>query len=59
MRKIHRLSSVGSTNDLARTLIASGCQNGSDIFDHKELIDKAEHTLSDASKIKDTVIVSE
>ena len=31
----------------------------SDIFGHKELIDKAEHTLSDASKIKDTVIVSE
>ncbi|MFH0773928.1 MAG: biotin--[acetyl-CoA-carboxylase] ligase [bacterium] len=28
MRKIHRLSQVGSTNDLARTLIASGCQNG-------------------------------
>ncbi|MDI6751632.1 MAG: biotin--[acetyl-CoA-carboxylase] ligase [bacterium] len=27
-KKIHRLSSVGSTNDLARTLIASGCQNG-------------------------------
>lgn len=27
-RKIHRLSVVGSTNDLARTLIASGCQNG-------------------------------
>ncbi|MEK9149743.1 MAG: biotin--[acetyl-CoA-carboxylase] ligase [Candidatus Desantisbacteria bacterium] len=38
MRKIHRLSSVGSTNDLARTLIASGCQNGeviiSDIQTH-------------------------
>ena len=25
---IHRLTQVGSTNDLARTLIASGCQSG-------------------------------
>ncbi|MBU1600298.1 biotin--[acetyl-CoA-carboxylase] ligase [bacterium] len=28
MKKIHRLSSVGSTNNLARTLIASGVQPG-------------------------------
>ncbi|MDI6751631.1 MAG: diguanylate cyclase [bacterium] len=31
----------------------------SDIFTHKELIDKAEHALSEASKTKDTIIISE